>query len=211
LLVPLSDGRFTVFVVLTGLLWMIFHQCFVTLPIDLRSHGLSPSTYGVLIAENGLLIVLLQPAVSRALSRYPRQRVLALAALLTGAGFGITGLVRGIAGYAGAIAVWTMGEISMAGLGPTVAADASPPQYRGAYQGLFQAGIGAATLLAPAFGSFLLERFGSVALWSSCGVLGLLVAAGHLLLGPLRRPSLATAAAVPSAATAGATPTTRSP
>ena len=179
--------RFVFFVVLTGLLWMIFHQGFITLPIDLHAHGLSPQTYGALIAENGVLIVILQPIVSRLLEPYPRHRVLALAAVLSGAGFGLTGLVHGIPGYACSIAVWSLGEITMAGLGPAVAADAAPPHLRGSYQGLFGAGIGASTLLAPLLGSALLDRQGSLALWSSCAALGLLAAVGQLWLGPIRR------------------------
>ena len=41
---------------------------FVTLPVDLRDHGLTPAAYGSLIALNGVLIFLLQPPVSRLLS-----------------------------------------------------------------------------------------------------------------------------------------------
>jgi MFS family permease len=158
------------------------------LPIDLNEHGLSPQVYGALIAENGVLIVLLQPFVSRAMERFPRHRVLALSAVLVGCGFGLTGFVHGLPGYAASIAVWSLGEIVMAGLGPAVAADAAPAHLRGAYQGLFQAGGGTATLLAPILGSFLLERFGSRTLWSCCAALGFCAAAGHLLLGSIRRP-----------------------
>jgi len=118
LLAPLANGRFVLFVVLTGMVWMIFHQGFVTLPIDLNEHGLSPRIYGALIAENGVLIVFLQPVVSRAMARFQRHRVLAFAAVLVGVGFGLTGFVHGLAGYAFAIAVWSLGEITMAALDP---------------------------------------------------------------------------------------------
>jgi MFS family permease len=186
ILTPLADGRFVLFVVLTGMVWMIFHQGFVTLPIDLNAHGLSPRVYGALIAENGVLIVLLQPIVGRATARFARHRVLAFSAVLVGCGFGLTGFVHGLVGYGLSIAVWSLGEIVMAGLGPAVAADAAPAHLRGAYQGLFQAGGGTATLLAPILGSFALERFGSRTLWSCCALLGFCGAAGHFLLGSIR-------------------------
>jgi MFS family permease len=195
LLAPLANGRFVIFVFLTGAVWMIFHQGFVTLPIDLNLHGLSPRVYGALIAENGVLIVFLQPLVSRLTKGFQRHRVLAFSAVLVGIGFGLTGYVHGLTGYAASIAVWSLGEITMAGLGPAVTADAAPPHLRGAYQGLFQAGGGTATLLAPVAGSFILERFGSQALWSCCALLGFCGAAGHFLLGSLRSP---TAAAAPA-------------
>jgi MFS family permease len=187
LLTPLSDGRFVIFVLLTGLVWLIFHQGFVTLPIDLNRHGLSPQVYGALIAENGVLIVTLQPLLSRLTARFPRYRVLAFAAALAGCGFGLTGFVSGIPGYAVSIAVWSLGEIVMAGLGPAVTAGAAPAHLRGAYQGVFQAGTGVATLVAPILGSLVLEKHGSRSLWSCCALVGLCGAAGHLMLGSLRR------------------------
>jgi MFS family permease len=202
LLTPLADVRFAIFVLLTAMVWMIFHQGFVTLPIDLNAHGLSPQVYGALIAENGVLIVVLQPFVSRALARFSRHRVLAGSAVLVGIGFGLTGFVHGLAGYAASIAVWSLGEIAMAGLGPAVAADAAPEHLRGAYQGLFQAGGGSATLVAPLVGSFALERFGSRTLWSCCAMLGFCAAAGHFLLGSIRRAATASGGATAGAGTA---------
>lgn len=182
---PLGDGPFVAFCLLSMLVWTLFHQAFVTLPIDLRRHGLSPAAYGSLIALNGVLIVLLQPFVSRALSSYAHHRVLAASALLVGAGFGLTGLMHGIPGFALSITVWTLGEIVMAGIGPAVAADAAPAGLRGAYQGLFQAGGGAAALIAPVAGSQVMGRFGAGALWTCCLAVGLVAAGGQMMLGTL--------------------------
>jgi MFS family permease len=183
---PLADRPFVAFVALVTLVWLIFHQAFVTLPVDLREHGFSPAQYGALIAINGVLIALFQPGVASALSRFPRHRVLAAAALLTGVGFALNATVHTVAGYAAVIAVWTMGEISMAGIAPAAVADASPPALRGAYQGLLQMGGGAAALIAPVAGSLLMGRLGAPALWAACGGVGLVAAAGHLALGTLR-------------------------
>ncbi len=182
----LSDGPFVVFCLLTMLIWTLFQQGFSTLPIDLRNRGLSPAAYGSLIALNGVLIVLLQPIVSRLLTGFPHHRVLAGAAVLVGAGFGLTGLMRTIPEFAGAITIWTLGEIVMAGIGPAVAADAAPLRLRGAYQGLFQAAGGAAALIAPIFGSQVMGRYGSGARWACCAAIGALVTAGQLSLGTLQ-------------------------
>ncbi len=184
---PLRDRPFLAFCALIMLVGLLFNQAFVTLPIDLRDHGLSPASYGALIALNGVLIFLLQPLVSRLLSPYARHRVLAAAAALVGVGFGMTALVRTLPGYVLSIAVWTLGEIVMAGIGPAVAADAAPVTQRGAYQGLFHMSFGVAALAAPALGSFVLGRFGPAALWTACLGTGLAAAAGQLALGTLRR------------------------
>jgi MFS family permease len=184
---PLADAPFVVFCALIALVALLFHQAFVTLPIDVRSHGLSPATYGALIALNGVLIFLLQPLAARALSPYPRHRVLSAAAALVGVGFGMTALMQTLPGFALSIAVWTLGEIVMAGIGPAVAADAAPPARRGAYQGLFHMSFGVAALAAPALGSLVLGRFGPSALWAACLAVGLVSAAGQLALGPMPR------------------------
>ena len=196
---PLADGRFVAFCGLSLLVWMLLFQSFVTLPIDLRNHGLSPGAYGTLIALNGVLIVFLQPIFSRLLRRFPHHRVLASAAVLVGAGFGLNSVMHDISGFAIAITVWSIGEIVMSGIGPTVTADAAPPELRGAYQGLFQASIGAAALLSPALGAQVLGRFGAPVLWTCCLFVGCTAAAGQLVLGTLHpRTEAAAHSAAPS-------------
>jgi MFS family permease len=184
---PVADAPFLAFCALIALVGLLFNQAFVTLPLAVRERGLTPATYGSLIALNGVLIFLLQPLVSRVLAPHPRHRVLAAAAALVGTGFGMTALAHTLPGYALCIAVWTLGEIVMAGIGPTVAADAAPPSQRGAYQGLFHMSFGVAALTAPLAGSLILGRFGQTVLWTSCLAVGLASACGQLALGTLRR------------------------
>jgi MFS family permease len=184
LAVPLSDRPFMLFVLLTLLVATMFLQCFSTLPVDMRAHGVSPAHYGTLIALNGVLIVIFQPFAANVLEKFPRHRVLAAAAVLAAVGFGLTGLVHTEAGYALSIAVWTAGEITMAGIGPTVVSDLAPPHLRGAYQGMYQSSWGGASLLAPLLGSLVLGAHGSQALWFCCFCAGLVAAVGQLLLGP---------------------------
>jgi MFS family permease len=105
-------------------------------------------------------------------------------------GFGLTGVVRTIPGYALTITVWTLGEIVMAGIAPAATADAAPPHLRGAYQGIFSAGMGAAALLAPSLGSLVMGRFGSAALWMACAATCFVSAAGQLALGFRHKPAL---------------------
>ena len=192
LAVPLSDRPFVLFVLLTLLVAALFHQSFVTLPVDLRAHGVSPARYGALIALNGVLIVILQPFVATALRRFARHRVLAAAAALVGLGFGLTAFATTQLDYAGCIAVWTLGEITMSGIGPSVVADLAPVHLRGAYQGVFQSSWGGAAMFAPIIGSLVMGAYGARTLWIGCFFAGLCAAAGQLALGSLRRaPNLA--------------------
>jgi MFS family permease len=186
LLTPYRHGAFVAFALVSLLVGMIFQQWSSTMPLDLATHGLSPATYGALIASNGVLIVLFQPFVNAWTGRARRPRVLALGAALTGVGFGVNVLAGGsVPLYALSVAVWTAGEISMAGVSPSVVADFAPRDLRGSYQGAYQLSWGVAAFLAPVAGAQILGRLGSGALWGTCVVAGFAAALGFLRVVPV--------------------------
>jgi MFS family permease len=190
LLAPYTDGVFLAFAALTFGTGMIFQQAMVGLPMDMVGHGLSPRLFGFLIALNGVLIILLQPIAVQQVQRFRRSHVLSVGALATGAGFGLFGLARGPALFAIGILVFTVGEIMMAPVNPTVVSDLAPPTLRGSYQGAFQLSWGAAALVAPTVGTQLLGHFGGRALWGGCLLLGIAVAVGQQALAGARRRRL---------------------
>lgn len=181
---PLRDRAFMAFVIAQFLVMLVGSQGNSTLPVDMRDHGVQPVTYGWLLAINGIMIVLLQPTAIRVVLRYRRSRVLALAALLQGVGFGLTGAGHTTAWYALTVVVWTVAELLYSPVSPAVVADAAPTRLRGVYQGTYSMAWGASTCLAPALGSLVLGRFGSVTLWSSCFGVCLLAVGLHLRRGP---------------------------
>jgi MFS family permease len=166
--VPLRDRAFMAFVVAQLLVMIVGGQGYSTLPVDLRDHGIAPVTYGWLLAINGVLIVLLQPTAIGLVQRFRRGRVLALAALLQGTGFGLTCVGHSPAWYAFTVVVWTTAELMYSPVSPAIVSDLAPTRLRGTYQGVYSMAWGASACLAPALGSIVLGRFGSVALWSSC-------------------------------------------
>jgi len=181
--VPLRDRSFMTFIVAQLLVMLVGSQGNSTLPVDLRQHGIAAATYGQLLAINGVMIVLFQPTAIRVVQRYDRGRVLALAALLQGAGFGLTGVGHTVAWYAFTIVVWTVAELGYSPVAPAIVSDLAPARLRGTYQGVYSMAWGASTCLAPALGSLVLGRFGSVALWSSCFGVCLVAVALHLPRG----------------------------
>jgi MFS family permease len=189
--VPLRDGVFMFFVLAQFLVMLVGSQGNSTLPVDVTGHGVPESSYGMLMAINGLMIVLLQPLTVRFVRRYRRAHVLAGGALLQGVGFGLTGAGHTAAWYAGTVIVWTVAELLYSPVAPTVTADLSPPHLRGSYQGTYLMAWGASVCLAPALGSLVLSRFGSAVLWSGCGAIGVTAALLHLAIGPARRRRLA--------------------
>ncbi len=164
-------------------LGLIYMQAHVALPIDMASHGLGPEAYGLAIAVNGALIVVLGLPASHAAVRWPRYGAMAVAAILTGAGFGLTGLAGSLPLFALSIGVWTLGEIAGSTIAPAIVADLSPIELRGLFQGAFGAAWGLSAFAGPLVGGAILQRFGAGVLWFACLVLGLLLAGGYLALG----------------------------
>jgi MFS family permease len=118
------------------------------------------------------------------LQRLNRSRVIAVGALLVGAGYGLNAVARGPGTFAIGVVVWTVGEILVLPIGNAVVADVAPSHMRGRYQGTYGLSFGMAGFVAPLAGTWIMEQFGTGVLWMSCLGIGLAVAAGHLMLEP---------------------------
>lgn len=178
---PLRDLRFLAFLCMGLVNAAIYMQSGIALAADLRHDGLG-NHYGPLVAINGVLIVLAQPAVVRATDGVDLVRVLAVGNLLVGLGFFATGFCDTLVPHGLAIAAWTVGEILSASSTPVLLTRMAPPHRRATYQGLFHASWSAAAF-APAAGGYVLDAWGPLALWTGCLALGALCA---LLTLPLR-------------------------
>ncbi|MEY9944365.1 MDR family MFS transporter [Kitasatospora sp. GAS1066B] len=178
------DRRFMALVGLTFLVALVFQQGSTTLAVSMGKSGLSTEQYGLVIALNGLLIVLLQIPVTRLLQGRDRGVLLLAAALLIGWGFGLTAFAGSSALiYAGSVAVWTLGEIIQAPTSMGLVAELSPTHARGRYQGVYSLSWSAASFLGPAAGGLLLDHAGHRTLWYGCAVVGTVAAVGYLVLG----------------------------
>jgi MFS family permease len=185
---PFRDSTFVLFIGLGFLFALIFMQGATSFPLDMMAHGVSKSVFGMILAMNGVLIVLMQPSLGPFLQRRDRSKTLAAGAALVGIGFGLNALARTAPVYALGVMVWTIGEIGVLPVANAVVSDLAPPHVRGRYQGAYGLSFGLAVCLAPVFGTLVLQRFGSITLWAGCLALGLSIATGHLLLAPsLRR------------------------
>jgi MFS family permease len=185
------DRVFLAFVGVNLLTSLVFMQHISTLPIAMGHHGLPASTYGTVIALNGVLIVALQLFMSRLLRRLRRATALAAAALIIGAGFGLTAFAHTTWFYAVTVLVWTVGEMLNAPSNSATIADLSPASMRGRYQGVYSLSWSAATFLAPILGTAVFQYLGDTAVWAGCFAIGLAVAALHLIAGPARERRIA--------------------
>jgi len=161
---------------------IVYMQGFVTLPVDMGSFGLGPEQYGLAIAVNGFLIVLVSIPVSNVAGRWPRFGAMATSALFLGLGFGFTALANTFPLYAISVGIWTIGEIAASAVAPAIIADLSPVELRGLYQGIFGSAWGLSFFIGPLLGGWVYEHLGATPLWVGCLVLGMLIALGFLAL-----------------------------
>ena len=176
------DGVFVSLCVLSFMLFLVFFQGFVGLPIDVRAHNVSTIVFGRLMALNGVLIVLLQLPLTEMIRRRSRTRVLAVASLLIGLGFGLNGWVQSVAAYAVGVVIWTIGEILFTPAAMSLVADLAPADARGLYQGAFGSAFTAAFAAAPIAGGWMIAHAGAGALWTACLVVGTVVAVGFFVM-----------------------------
>lgn len=182
----LADRHFRRLVVLNVAFLVALFQFMVALPVVMTRRGLTPAEYGRTMAVNGILIVSCQPWVGRAVARFRPAHVLALSAVLVGAGYGTYYFARTALEFVFATGLWSAGEILTIPTMQALIARLSPADLRGRYQGVFGTSFGAALAIAPALGGAVLGRFSEGGLWSAEVVWCLIVALGHLLAGRAR-------------------------
>jgi MFS family permease len=189
---PFRDITFLNFLLPSFLVTLVFFQSLGALALDLGSRGMGPAEFGLVMAVNCALIVLVQPFSARWVSKWRRSGVLASAAVLMGLGFGLHTLSFNVPLAMLAVGVWTLGEILSASVSSSVVADLAPAELRGSYQGAYLMSWGLAFCVAPALGGWVLGRYGGLTLWGGCLLLGLLAGAWNLAAADARRRHLAT-------------------
>lgn len=179
----LRDHLFLAFVASNVLFMSVYLQVFVTLPLFIVSDGLGAQSYGALMSINGVLLVVLQLPLDRALARVPVAPLLVSSALLLALGMGLNSISTSLLAYALAALVWTTSELINMPLAASTTARLAPEAHRGVYLALhglgFPLGMTCASLLGGTALRYLEDPKG---LWLVVAVLGCGVAAFRALL-----------------------------
>ncbi|MFI8454524.1 MFS transporter [Kitasatospora sp. NPDC085464] len=178
----LSDRPFLCCVLLFALVAAVLQQMTTMLPVAMADDGLSPAACGAVIALNGVIVCLAQLPAGRLLDGRSPFRLLALAAALCGAGFGLTSFAGSAPAYALTVVVWTAGEVISGPVTLDLTARFARARAAGRYQGASAFAWSAGGVLAAAAGGWTYDRLGSAALWCACALTGLAAAAGFLAL-----------------------------
>jgi MFS family permease len=165
-------------------LMTVYGTVFTIFPLAMAADGYDAADFGIVVACNGIGIVLLQPLLSPWLLRKTPALNVGGGALLMAAAMAIVAVSDGLAGYVAAILVITLGEIANAASGPGLVAEIAPPALRGRYAGAFGLTFGLAFAITPLVGGALIGDGSSPTPWILATGIGLATAAWMFALGP---------------------------
>ncbi|MFF0477258.1 MDR family MFS transporter [Streptomyces sp. NPDC004284] len=182
MLTVLRDAPFRTLVLLNLLVCLVFTAPWIGLPLTMAEQGLSPSSYGVVIAVNGIVIVGFQLLVNKLTDKRSPVVLLTLSALLFALGTGATALAGSPVAFAATVVVWTVGEMIHVPTNAAATARLAPEHARGRYQGVMGMSWAVAGFVAPIGAGAIVGGPGPDVLWAATTAIGVLAAAGYAVL-----------------------------
>lgn len=168
-----ADRRYLLYLLAMTANAAVYMQYVSTLPLAVRAAGLRDLWYSVMVALNGLVVIVFELPMTTVVSRWPARRVIGVGFPLLGAGLAMYSVPGGVAVFLTGTLMWSLAEIIQ---GPTMfayPAQAGPERLRGRYiaaaHGMF--GVGAA--LGPVVGVALWSGIGW-RMWIICGLVSVL-------------------------------------
>ncbi|RYD48312.1 MAG: MFS transporter, partial [Verrucomicrobiaceae bacterium] len=145
--------------------------------------GLDERAYGLLMALNGILIVLLELPLTSFTRRFSPVRIIAVGYAIIGIGMGMNALGASLPLLVSSMVVFTIGEMIALPVGNSYIAGLAPDEMRGRYQGVSSISWSSATMIGPSLG-ITLWQFSPVVLW--IGVIAASTTAAVLMLATRR-------------------------
>ena len=167
-----GNPRYTQFLTACFLMGIAYMQVFNLLALTSKRFGIPPSTYGIIMGFNGVLIMLIEVPLTHSLKQFSSTRVLAIGYVLIGLGCIVFGLSSGIVSFFIGMAVFTLGEIIALPIGMAYSSNLAPESMRGRYFG-FRGMTWALAGLIGSAGVWLYGQLGST-WWYCSGVIALL-------------------------------------
>ncbi|MFI8910602.1 MDR family MFS transporter [Streptomyces sp. NPDC053513] len=175
----LRDAPFRTLVLLNLLVCLVFTAPWIGLPLTMADQGLSPSSYGVVIAVNGIVIVGFQLLVNKLTDKRSPVLLLSLSALLFAFGTGATALAGSPVAFAATVVVWTVGEMIHVPTNAAATARLAPEHARGRYQGVMGMSWAVAGFVAPIGAGAIVDGPGPDVLWAATAAIGVVSAVGY--------------------------------
>ncbi|MFB7235907.1 MDR family MFS transporter [Streptomyces sp. NPDC056534] len=182
MLTVLRDAPFRTLVLLNLFVCLVFTAPWIGLPLTMADKGLSPSSYGVVIAVNGIVIVGFQLLVNKVTDKRSPVLLLTLSSLLFALGTGATALAgSSVVAFAATVVVWTVGEMIHVPTNAAATARLAPEHARGRYQGVMGMSWAVAGFVAPIGAGAIVGGPGPNVLWAATFAIGVLAAVGYTM------------------------------
>lgn len=164
----LSNKAFLYFLLAALPVSIVYMQSMSTLPLYVVEYlRFSNSTFGLLIAVNTVLIILIELPLNASMTGWKDENSLYLGIILTGIGFGALIFADTITILVITIVIWTFGEMIFFPGAATMASELAPENRKGEYMGFYQMVFSLSFMLAPYVGTFIYDKFSPPALWVS--------------------------------------------
>jgi MFS family permease len=183
------DRSFVTFTLLCLMLFLAMGQMSTTLSVyTVERVGFSSAMYGSLLTLNGLMVVILQYPVTRALQHVARKTALIIGSCLYAAGYLSMSLAGPYPVALASMAIITLGEITIAPTTLSVVGEISPPTWRGRYMGFFGLSEVMGVSAGPLLGGILLDTFpeGNVSIWGTIAAVAVFAATGFAFWNPCK-------------------------
>lgn len=185
-----QDRNFLSFTLLCLLLFLAMGQMSTTLSVyTVVRAGFSDAMYGSLLTLNGLMVVALQYPITRLAQRFTKKTALILGSCFYAVGYFSMSMVGLYPVALAAMAVVTLGEMTIAPTTLGVVGEMSPPTWRGRYMGFYGLSETIGVSAGPLLGGILLDDFpkGRASIWGVIAGAALLAAVGYAFWDPYKR------------------------
>jgi MFS family permease len=182
-----QDRSFVNFTLLCLMLFLAMGQMSTTLSVyTVERIGFTSAMYGSLLTLNGLMVVVLQYPVTRMLQHVTRKTAMIMGSILYAAGYFCMSFAGPYAMALVAMAIITLGEITIAPTTLAIVGEISPATWRGRYMGFFGLSETLGVSAGPLIGGILLDTFpdGNISIWGPIAGVALVAAAGFVLWNP---------------------------
>lgn len=164
----LSNRSFLYFLIAALPVSIVYMQSMSTLPLYVVDHlGFSNSTFGLLIAVNTVLIILIELPLNASMTSWKDENSLYLGIILTAIGFGALIFADTITILVISIVIWTFGEMIFFPGAATMASEIAPEKRKGEYMGFYQMMFSLSFMAAPYVGTFIYDKFNPTILWAA--------------------------------------------
>lgn len=181
---PWKDKSFLILLTLFLLIGMCFFQIFNIYPFYLKSnYHLTEIQIGLVMALNGLLIILLQMPITAYFRNFNLLRIISIGGVLISAGYFILPWHSGFFYALLSITLISLGEMATMPFAYDFVTKIAPVNSRGNYLGLLACALSAVPLfLTPNLMPYIYTTFGPHTLWYSMGLIGIIIFIGFELM-----------------------------